>query len=375
MKKTCTKMKKFPFVSIFLTLFVLVFSSNTFASDKESEEEKFNPSQTIFHHVADSYEWEFFTIGDQHYSLPLPVILYSDKGLDVFLSSELHHAKEEIHHEKAEGESKEETHHGKTLKTSVNTYLVGHGKISLADGGTLYDFSITKNVFSMFLSVALLFIIFFSVARAYKKNQGKAPKGLQGFFEPIILFVRDDIARDAIGPKHERFLPYLLTVFFFIWFNNVLGLFPAGANLTGNIAVTMTLAFFTLLMTLFSSNKNYWNHIFNTPGVPWWLKTVVPIMPLVEFIGIFTKPFALMIRLFANITAGHIIMLSLFSLIFIFKKVGIYVAPASVAFAVAMMFLELFVAILQAYVFTLLSALYFGGAVEDHHHEHEEAHH
>ncbi|MDX2304052.1 MAG: F0F1 ATP synthase subunit A [Microscillaceae bacterium] len=368
-------MKKFPFVSIFLTIFVLVFSSNIFASDKESEEEKFNPSQTIFHHVADSYEWEFFTIGDQHYSLPLPVILYSDKGLDVFLSSELHHAKEEVHHEKTEGESKEETHHGKTLKTSVNTYLVDHGKISLADGGTLYDFSITKNVFSMFLSVALLFIIFFSVARAYKKNQGKAPKGLQSFFEPIILFIRDDIARDAIGPKHERFLPYLLTVFFFIWFNNVLGLFPAGANLTGNIAVTMTLAFFTLLMTLLSSNKNYWNHIFNTPGVPWWLKTVVPIMPLVEFIGIFTKPFALMIRLFANITAGHIIMLSLFSLIFIFKKVGIYVAPASVAFAVAMMFLELFVAILQAYVFTLLSALYFGGAVEDHHHEHEEAHH
>ena len=220
----------------------------------------------------------------------------------------------------------------------------------------------------MFISVALLFIIFFSVARSYKRNEGKAPRGLQSFFEPIIIFVRDDIAKDAIGPKHERFLPYLLTIFFFIWFNNVLGLFPAGANLTGNIAITLTLALFTLLVTLFSSNKNYWNHIFNTPGVPWWLKTVLPIMPLVEFIGIFTKPFALMIRLFANITAGHIIMLSLFSLIFIFNKVGAFVAPASVAFAVAMTFLELFVALLQAYVFTLLSALYFGGAVEEAHH-------
>ena len=371
MKKTCTKMKKFPLLSFFLLFNVLLTCQISFAEDKEGETEKFNPSETIFHHIADSYEWEFFSIGDQHYSLPLPVILYSEHGLDIFMSNELHHT-EEAHHEEGEeeshGEESKEAHHGEILKTSVATYLVDHGKISLADGGTLYDFSITKNVFSMFLSVALLFIIFFSVARSYKKNKGNAPKGLQSFFEPIIIFVRDDIAKDAIGPKHERFLPYLLTIFFFIWFNNVLGLFPAGANLTGNIAITLTLALFTLLVTLFSSNKNYWNHIFNTPGVPWWLKTVVPIMPLVEFIGIFTKPFALMIRLFANITAGHIIMLSLFSLIFIFNKVGAYVAPASVAFAVAMMFLELFVALLQAYVFTLLSALYFGGAVDEAHH-------
>jgi F-type H+-transporting ATPase subunit a len=169
-------------------------------------------------------------------------------------------------------------------------------------------------------------------------------------------------------------MPYLLTVFFFIWFNNLLGLMPGGANLTGNIAVTMTLALFTLIVTLASSNKYYWQHIFNMPGVPWWLKFLIPIMPVVELIGIFTKPFSLMVRLFANITAGHIIILSFISLIFLFKSYA--VAPVSVAFAVVMNCLELFVAILQAYVFTLLSAVYFGGAVEEHHHEehHDEKH-
>lgn len=378
-------MRKFPkYLLIFFSL-QLAFLTQTSWAKSGGEDEPFNPSETIFHHIADSYEWEFFELNGHAYSLPLPVILYSDKGLDIFMSNKLHdlpkssHTEEgETSHEEGEvQETGEEAHaekesHGQILKTSVNTYLVDHGKISLANGGTLYDFSITKNVFSMFLSVALLFFIFFSVAASYRKNKGKAPRGMQSFFEPIIVFIRDDIAKDSIGPKYERFLPYLLTVFFFIWFNNIFGLFPAGANLTGNVAVTLTLALFTFFITLFSSNKNYWNHIFNTPGVPWWLKTVIPIMPLVEFVGIFTKPFSLMVRLFANITAGHIIMLSLFSLIFLFKDVGAAVAPASVAFAVAMNFLELFVALLQAYVFTLLSALYFGGAVEEHHHE--EAH-
>jgi F-type H+-transporting ATPase subunit a len=167
-------------------------------------------------------------------------------------------------------------------------------------------------------------------------------------------------------------MPYLLTVFFFIWFNNLLGLMPGGANVTGNIAVTLTLALLTLIITLASSNKYYWQHILNTPGVPWWLKFLIPIMPVVELVGIFTKPFSLMVRLFANITAGHIIILSLLSLIFLFKSYA--VAPVSVAFAVIMNCLELFVAILQAYVFTLLSAMYFGGAVEEHHHEEHEHH-
>jgi F-type H+-transporting ATPase subunit a len=186
--------------------------------------------------------------------------------------------------------------------------------------------------------------------------------------------VRDEIAKPSIGPKYERYLPYLLTIFFFIWFNNLLGLMPGGANLTGNIAVTLILATLTLIITLASSTKSYWAHIFNTPGVPWWL---APIMVPVELIGIITKPFSLMIRLFANITAGHIIILSLFSLIFIFKSIAI--GPLSVAFAVFMNFLELFVALLQAYIFTLLSAMYFGGAAEEHDHVddmgHGEGHH
>jgi F-type H+-transporting ATPase subunit a len=223
-------------------------------------------------------------------------------------------------------------------------------------------------VASLFLSVALLMIIFFSIAGAYKKNRGRAPKGIQSFFEPIVIFIRDDIARSTIvgndkngRPKYEKYLPFLLTVFFFIWFNNLLGLFPGGANLTGNIAVTMVLALITLLITLFSSNKYYWQHIFATPGVPKWL---LPIMVPVEIIGIFTKPFSLMIRLFANITAGHIIILSLFGLIFIFRSFA--VGPISVAFATFMSFIELLVAILQAYIFTLLSAMYIGSAVEGH---------
>ncbi|GAB4396038.1 MAG: F0F1 ATP synthase subunit A [Microscillaceae bacterium] len=357
-------------LSLVLLSIVLLFSPFTPGLRAGGGEgEAFNPGETILHHVADAHEWEFAIIGGTHLTLPLPVILYTPKGLDVFMSSAIHHGKKE-----------EKEHEGKKtsvteVKTALNTYHYEHGKFHLADGGHLYDFSITKNVASLFLSVILLMVIFFQVASAYKKRPGQAPRGMQSFFEPIIVFVRDDIAKGAIGPKHERFLPYLLTIFFFIWFNNVLGLFPAGANLTGNIAITLTLALFTFFITLFSGNRNYWSHIFNTPGVPWWLKTVVPIMPIVEFMGIFTKPFSLMIRLFANITAGHIIMLSLFSLIFMFKSIGLAVAPVSVAFAVAMNFLELFVALLQAYVFTLLSALYFGQAVEEHHHEHEEAHH
>lgn len=354
---------------IFIGIFLISFSLKAKTED-DGKSEKFNPGETIMHHIADAHEWEFFIIGETHYTLPLPVILYTPNGLDVFMSSDIHHGKEIEIEKEEKGETVKV--HATEVKTALNTYHYEHGKFHLESGAAVYDISITKNVASMFLSVFLLMFIFFQVAKGYRKNAGKAPRGLQSFFEPIIVFVRDDIAKGAIGPKHERFLPYLLTIFFFIWFNNILGLFPAGANLTGNIAITLTLALFTFFITIFSGNKAYWGHIFNTPGVPWWLKTVLPIMPLVEFLGIFIKPISLMIRLFANITAGHIIMLSLFSLIFMFKNVAAFVAPVSVAFAMAMTFLELFVALLQAYVFTLLSALYFGQAVEDHHHE--EAH-
>jgi len=241
------------------------------------------------------------------------------------------------------------------------------------------DFSITKNVVSLFFSVILICWMFISVARRFKNHQNEAPKGLQSWLEPLILFVRDDIARPSIGEKrYERYMPYLLTVFFFIFINNLLGLipfFPGGANLTGNISVTMVLALFTFIITTVSANKHYWKEIYNAPGVPWWLKFGLPIMPIVEIIGVVVKPFVLMVRLFANITAGHIIALGFISLIFIFGQIstgaGYGFSVLSVLFYVFMGLLELLVAFIQAYVFTLLSALYFGMAMAEHH---EEAH-
>ncbi|MFC6996307.1 F0F1 ATP synthase subunit A [Rufibacter roseus] len=336
-------------------ILVFLFAILSFSAQaaESAEGADFNPGDMIMHHIGDDYTWHFA----DGLVLPLPVILYGENGLDVFMSSNFY----------------DENHQLQPYKG----YVMEHGHIYYANSegehkeGPL-DLSITKNVASMLLSVLLLFLVFLSIAGAYKKNRGKAPRGLQSFFEPIIIFIRDEIAKTNIGPKYERYMPYLLTIFFFIWFNNLLGLMPGGANLTGNITVTLVLAVMTLLITVFSGNKSYWGHIFNTPGVPWWLKWGIPIMPLVEVIGIFTKPFSLMVRLFANITAGHIIILSLFSLIFIFQSVAI--GPVSVAFATFMNFLELFVALLQAYIFTLLSAMYFGGAVEEHDHHDDMGH-
>jgi F-type H+-transporting ATPase subunit a len=237
------------------------------------------------------------------------------------------------------------------------------------------DFSITKNVVSLFIGIAIILIIFLSIAKRYKQNPDKAPKGLQNAIEPIILFVRDDVARPIIGEhKYEKFMPYLLTIFFFIWINNSLGLipiFPGGANLTGNISITMVLALFTFTISVISSNKHYWIDIINTKGVPWWLKLPIPIMPFVEIFSFFNRPFILMVRLFANITGGHIAILGFISLIFIFAQInpfiGYSVSIFSVGFAIFMGMIELLVAFIQAYVFTLLSALYFGMAsAEDH---------
>ncbi len=201
------------------------------------------------------------------------------------------------------------------------------------------------------------------------------PKGLQSLLEPLILFIRDDIAKSSIGEKHyEKFTPFLLTIFFFILLNNLLGLvplFPGGANVTGNITVTMALALFTFFITTITGNKNYWSHIFNTPGVPWWLKLPLPLIPFIELFGVFIKPFVLMIRLFANISAGHIIVLGFFSLIFIFGNMssglGMAVSPVSILFTIFMSILEILVAFIQAYVFTILSAIYFGMASEEDH--------
>jgi F-type H+-transporting ATPase subunit a len=332
----------------------------------------FNAGEMIIDHIVDSHEWHIMTIGHTHVSVPLPVILFYDGHLTVFMSSKFHHG-----HASHLGFKIEErgSKKGKIVRVKEGTMEADE------NAGRIIDFSITKNVLAIFVSAALLLIIFVSIAKSYRKNEGKAPKGLQSLLEPIIIFVRDDIAKAAIGEKkYEKYVPYLLTVFFFIFLNNIMGLipfFPFGANVTGNLAVTGIMAVFTFLITTFSANKNYWKHIYNAPGVPWWLKFPVPLMPVVELMGVFTKPFVLMVRLFANITAGHIIILGFMSLIFIFGNIkgslGAAISPVSVGFGIFMGFLELLVAFIQAYVFTLLSALYFGMAMEEHDHAEHQA--
>jgi len=330
--------------------------------DHASGEEEFVANKFIMEHIKDSHEWHILTKKDgTHVSVYLPVILYSKhSGFHVFSSKKIAHGHTHkgfrMGHGQAEGKNLE----GKIVEVDQNGELV--------EEGLPLDFSITKNVFMMMLSVAILLWVFLSLARSYKRTGISEPRGLQGFLEPVVVFVEEDIAIPNIREeKYQRYMPYLLTIFFFILLNNLMGLipfFPFGANVTGNIAVTMTLAVFTFLITTFSGNKGYWRHIFNTPGVPVWL---APIMIPVEIIGMFTKPFALMIRLFANITAGHIIVLSLISMIFIFKS--IFMSVPSLVMVIFMLCIELLVAFLQAYIFTLLSALFIGLAMPEHHHE------
>jgi F-type H+-transporting ATPase subunit a len=331
--------------------------------------EGFDAGKMIMEHVSDSHQWHLFG----HASIPLPVILKTDKGFETFSSSRFGH----------EGEEK--------VEGKYYTYALEGSKIVAIDGLTgvedvaatdsITDLSITKNVASMFVTMLLMLWIFISVAKAYAKNPGKAPKGLQSFVEPLIMFVRDDVAKPSIGEKrYERFMPFLLTVFFFVLISNYMGLipiFPGGVNLTGSISIAMVLAAFTLLITFFVANKHYWQHIFAMPGVP---IPVLIILTPIEILGLFLRPFVLMIRLFANITAGHIIALAFFSLIFIFGEMntglGFGVSIFSLVFTVFMGFLELLVAFLQAYVFTLLSAIYFGSAIDEGHdvHNHVDDH-
>jgi F-type H+-transporting ATPase subunit a len=332
--------------------------------EEPAGKEPFNPGDFMFDHIKDAHDWHLLSVGHTHVTIPLPVILFSkESGLHIFMSSKFKHG--------------HASYKGFHLETSGDN----KGKILDENGNKPFDISITKNVAAMFCSIILLLVIFLSVGKRYRKNPVSAPSGLQSFVEPVVTFLRDDVIKPSIGPKYERYMPYLLTIFFFIWINNMLGLIPippGGANLTGNIAVTMVLALFTFLITTFSGNKDYWKHIINTPGVPAWLKLPpLPIIPLPEVIGIFTKPFVLMVRLFANITAGHIIALGFISLIYIFGEMSTGLAYGvsivSILFNVFMMFLELLVAFIQAFVFTFLSAIYFGLAVEEHHTEHQHA--
>jgi ATP synthase subunit 6 len=332
-----------------------------------AQEKEFNVND----HVTDSHEWHILTTKDGHHvSVYLPVILFSrHSGFHVFSSKKLAHGHDYLGFKMGEGTVMKKNRKGEAVEKSMDgTIIEVDENGQMVETGLPLDLSITKNVFMMMLSVIVLLTVFLTLARSYKKSGISEPKGLQGFLEPVVVFIEEDVAIPVIGEgKHARFMPYLLTVFFFILLNNLMGLipfFPFGANVTGNIAVTMVLAIFTFLITQFSSNRGHWQHVFNAPGVPLWL---APIMIPVEIIGLFTKPFALMVRLFANITAGHIIVLSLISMIFIFKSA--FMAIPSGFMVLFMDMIELLVAFLQAYIFTLLSALFIGLAMPEHHHE------
>lgn len=324
----------------------------TVVSEEEYEEhhngahepEEFNMGQMIMHHIVDEHGWEF----THSVKLPLPVILYSkEKGLEVFSSADF------------------DANNGK-----FGGYLMEHNHIAMLDANgepnheaKVYDFSITKNTASLFVSAVLLLVVFLLIGKSYKTNGVSAPKGLlQSMFEPIIIFIRDEVAEPNIGPKYTRFMPYLLTLFFFILFNNLLGLFPGGANLTGNISITLTLALITFIVVHFNAKKPYWMHLIAPPGVP---VVMYPLFWIIEFIGVLMKPASLCIRLFANITGGHIIILSLLGLIFVFQSYVIGVGMG--AFTLFMSGIELMVAFIQAFIFTLLSAMYIGTAVEEAH--------
>ena len=352
----------------FLTITLLIFQFNLQAQHEEHEgakkevDIKTEIKENIDHHIQDSYDFTFLSDSEsgKHYGFSLPVILW-DNGLQLFSSSKFHH--------------------GETVaESNGNFYKLYHNKIYKTDAeGTIsydeehhatnekpLDFSITKNVLMIIITSILMFFLFTGLAKSFKK--GQLSTGAGRFFEPIVIYIRDDIAKPNIGEtKYKKYMPYLLTTFFFIWFLNLFGLTPLGVNVTGNIAVTFALALITFVITQLSGNKNYWKHIFWMPGVPVPMKFI---LAPIELLGVFIKPFALMIRLYANIMAGHVVLMSIIGLVFIFKNwMG---GSLSLFLAFFLSIIELLVAALQAYIFTLLSALYFGFAVEEH--EHDEAH-
>ncbi|MFZ4783911.1 MAG: F0F1 ATP synthase subunit A [Flavobacteriales bacterium] len=406
-------------------LAVALMFSTAFGQHEGGEEahgEKFKPGEMIMHHISDGHQ--IHIIGQVY--IPLPVIIYHEGHLDIFSSSnfwngfdahgelqfqpytassgltyvnhhefielaEEHAASHDMHtadhaapaHHEPTNEGQMVVHHAAdttghhvdTLQTAVAAPAAdAHAE---HHGVRVMDFSITKNVFGMFLVIVIMIIVFKSIANAYKKRPGQAPKGMQNLFEPFILFIRNEVAIPSIGKKKaDKFVPFLLTVFFFIWMSNMLGLIPfvGGFNITGTMSITLVLAALVFIITTINANGHYWGHIFWPPGVPLPIKFIlVPI----EFVSVFQKPMVLMVRLTANITAGHIIILAFVGLVLLFGQTsavaGYGVGVGAVAFMVFMFFIELLVAFLQAYVFTLLAALYFGDATQEHHHE--EDHH
>ncbi len=359
-------------VLLFVGNFALA-KNDTQHSEAPKKDKKTEIKEYIEHHLQDSHDFSLFSSTDEngevhHYGFPLPVILW-DNGLKVFSSSKFHHGEELA---EVDG-NYYKLHHSKIYKTDASgtlNYDDSHGEHPT--NVRPLDFSITKSVVMMLVTGLLLVWLFSSLARSYAKN-GSVPKGIGRFFEPIVLYIRDDIAIANIGEKkYKKYMPFLLTVFFFIWFLNMFGLTPLGVNVTGNIAVTTALAVLVFLLTNFTGTKDYWKHIFDPlgDGMPWYGKMIIYIILVpIEILGLFIKPFALLIRLYANMTAGHVVLMSLIGLIFIFKSwVG---GPLSFGLSFAISMIELLVALLQAYIFTMLAALYFGFASEEHDHDDE----
>lgn len=371
---------------------LVFFSTAAFANPEpkgegEKKEKIFDANEVIFGHIMDAHEFHFLSYkgsdGNMHHAtIPLPVILYSpERGLSCFMSSAFHHG-----HEPHEGYAMLTNERIDEEKLDRNKYSAGNIVPVDANGNIdttvkVYDLSLTRNVVQMLLALTLLVIILVRVAKKYGTGQGitSAPKGMQNTMETIVNFVNDEVAKPNLGKKSNKYLPYLLTVFLFILINNIVGLIPGTANVTGNIAFTFVLSMISFVVILFSSNSHYWGHIVNPPGVPGWVKVIL--VP-VEILGIFTKPFALMIRLFANMVAGHILIICLISLIFIMASLNEYVgwgfSPFSIAFTIFIYFIEVLVAFLQAFIFTILTAVFIGQAFEgghdDHAHETAAAH-
>lgn len=374
-------------LTLAFSLFLILVSMPVLAGEPgqeghpTEEKEKLNIKEVIFGHIMDGHEFHFFDITQadgtkKPVSIPLPVLLYSpERGVSFFMSSNFHHGHEPYNDYMLLNE-----HNIHELGLDPKKFTAGT-IIPIKDGKldssiSVFDLSLTRNVVQMLIALALLVWIMMSIAKRYKAGQGvtTAPKGMQSLLEPVITFVRDEVAKPNLSHKADKYLPYLLTVFFFILINNIFGLIPGTANVTGNIAFTVVLGLISFVVILFSSNGHYWGHIFNPPGVPGFVK---PILVLVEFLSVFIKPFALIIRLFANMVAGHIIIICLISLIFIFGNIkpaiGYAASPVSLVFTIFIYFIEVLVAFLQAFIFTNLTAVFIGQAFEGEHH-HEEAH-
>ncbi|HTO16241.1 MAG TPA: F0F1 ATP synthase subunit A [Edaphocola sp.] len=367
---------------LFKTFILLIISglsiiSTTSFAENKVDAKKLDIKEVIFGHIKDTYDWHVLDIPgkdgvDHPIALPLPVILYNpNSGLDIFLSTKLDHG-----HSAYKGYQLVTQHYiDEQKEAGVSEDVIKNlqsqaGKIIALDGANIKDFSFTKNIFNMFISIAILFLIFISVARSYKKKGiTTAPSGLQNAMEPLITFVRDEVAKPNLGSNYMKFMPLLLTMFFFIWLNNMLGLIPSGANFTGNIAVTGALALISFIVILFTAKKAFWSHLFNPPGVPF---PVNILLTIIEILSLIIKPVALMIRLFANMLAGHIILVSLIMIIFILGGIssaaGWGFAPVSIAFTVFMYAVKLLVAAIQAFIFVNLTAVFIGQGLEDHTH-------